>query len=142
MLKDEINQEDSCRREELTQIRNENRREATRAIAIDTAQEVRRIARQRGMLAVDATNDSILHSKGIDRSELNNEREVVRVVLKDLALETMVELDSGVAGYASLRRHDRCARTGGGMEEDVRNYQVPQEGERCEWRKPEWNLYG
>ena len=76
-------------RNEMTAIRTENRRDSTRAVATDTAQEVRRIARQLSMLTVDATESSIRHKRGVASSELSSYREPVRVVAKDLALETI-----------------------------------------------------
>ena len=59
ILLDEISDENRKKREKVTEMRTDNRRESVHNAAVDTAQEVRTIARQLGMLSVDAALDTV-----------------------------------------------------------------------------------
>ena len=76
-------------RERLTEYRTSNHKEATYNTAVDVAQEARCMARQAGMMTVDASASTVNHFKGLVQSDLSQFREPVRVVPKDLALETL-----------------------------------------------------
>ena len=69
------------------------RRQETLRAAIDSAQEVRRIARQFSMLTVDASQGNIQSAENLDIEELGNHREVLRVVAKDMALDTIPAIE-------------------------------------------------
>ena len=63
VLIDNSDDADRAARYDKTKMRAENRKEAIHRASVDTAQEVRHMARQLGMLTVDATADTISHTR-------------------------------------------------------------------------------
>ena len=88
------NQPQSVRTE--IELRVENRTEETRNAAIETAQGIQHVARKFGLLTVDATAETIKHTKHegqLDAANMNDHREARRVVATDLALYKIPSID-------------------------------------------------